>query len=209
MTMAAGAEKGGLLPVTGVLMAGGRSRRMGQAKAFLPGREKTLIEDTLEVMAGLFPEILISGSDPRLSTFGYRALADEMPGRGPLGGLCTVLRAAAHEYVFLAACDLPFFCAEAVRELWRRGREEGPAGALIPMAGGRLHPLHAFYSREILPLLTFNLERGNLKINRIFADAPGMLRVTPFTGEFADFIATNVNTPEEYAEICALPAHNK
>jgi molybdopterin-guanine dinucleotide biosynthesis protein A len=194
-------SKNGMPPVTGAVLAGGRSRRMGQDKAFLPGRKKTLLEDTLDVMAGLFPEVLISGGDQRLSAYGRRVLPDEAPSRGPLSGLCAVLKAASHEYLFLAACDLPLFSAAAVTELWRHVLENPEALAVIPVAAGRLQPLHAFYHRDLLPTLEKNLERENLKLAKIFANEPfaGAFRLVPFTGEPAAAIAANVNTPEEWA----------
>jgi molybdopterin-guanine dinucleotide biosynthesis protein A len=179
---------------------------MGRDKAFLPGREKTLLEDTLKVLSGLFPEVLLSGGDPRLAAYGYRVLADEVPDQGPLGGLCTVLKAAAYDYVFLAACDLPLFSAAAVSELWLRGRETPGALAFIPKTTGLTHPLHAFYHRDLLPALEDNLRRGQLKMRQVFAagSPADVLCLAPFTGELAAAISTNVNTPQEWAAARAL-----
>lgn len=185
-----------MIPATAVLIAGGKSRRMGTDKAFLPGRTRSLWEDITSSLELIFPEVLISGNDPRYSAAGYRVFADEEPGLGPLGGLCRVLREASYPYIFVTACDLPFFNNAAPLALWeaRQG-----ALAVIPKTAECYHPLHAFYHRDLLPVFTENLSQRKLKIITIIQELDdSLVKYVEFDGDLGRSIATNVNTPAEW-----------
>jgi molybdopterin-guanine dinucleotide biosynthesis protein A len=95
--------------ITGLILAGGASRRMGADKAFLEIEGQPLIARVHAVLAPLFAEVLIAAGSPtpERGPFPARALYDETPGQGPLGGLVAGLKVARTPWVFMVACDMP------------------------------------------------------------------------------------------------------
>ena len=107
----------GVEGATGAVLCGGGSRRMGRDKAVIVVAGETLLARAARTLSGVFDEVLVVGREappPGLPPH-VRALADERPGLGPLGGIATALAAAGHEWVFVCACDMPLLDARAKR----------------------------------------------------------------------------------------------
>ncbi|RLA78507.1 MAG: molybdenum cofactor guanylyltransferase [Deltaproteobacteria bacterium] len=151
--------------VSCVILAGGKGRRMGGEKAFVPLRGLPLFEHVYRVCGDLFEEIIIVTNDPDRFT-SYRAiiLKDLIPGIGPLGGLYTGLLTAKNEYCFCAACDLPFLRKELIRYLL--SQREG-YDAVIPSTPDGLHPLLAVYSKGALREMMRVIEDGKSKVSNV------------------------------------------
>lgn len=188
--------------VTGVLLAGGRARRLGGvAKGLLRIEGEPLAARTLRLFARLFADALVVANDPGpYAGLGARVVGDRLAGRGGPGGLHAALHEAATPWVFAAACDMPFVSAAGVALL--AARREGVL-AVIPRFGGRLEPLHALWSRGCLPALESALARGDPSFRLLAGAVP--VRVV----EEADWRAVdpegrafeNVNTPEDAARL--------
>jgi molybdopterin-guanine dinucleotide biosynthesis protein A len=136
--------------LTGVVLAGGESRRMGHDKASLIVCGHPLLRTVVERVAVVTDEVIVASSRhnreewPHLpATF----IEDATPGRGPLAGLQAGLRAARSDHVLLVACDMPFLSLPLLRAL-RDHRPE--CDAFVPRIGSRWHPLHGIYSRSCL-----------------------------------------------------------
>ncbi|ACX51801.1 molybdopterin-guanine dinucleotide biosynthesis protein B [Ammonifex degensii KC4] len=150
-----------MVEATGVVLAGGKSTRLGRNKAFLEYEGEPLIIRVVKTLKQVFPEVIIVG-DPEL----YRDLADRVvsdifPGAGPLAGIHAGLAHASHEVIFVSACDLPF-----VDEKLALGITKYVEGydAAIPCIGGRLEPLFAAYRRTCLEPATRCLQQGRRKV---------------------------------------------
>lgn len=153
------------LPVTGVLLVGGESRRMGTNKAFLKIGESTLGERSLAVLNNVCQEVIISSRQAQpYESFGYPIIIDRIIDKGPLGGLYSILTEAKHDYVFVVACDMPLLNEEGIRSLYEQVEDYD---ALVPRALGRLHPLHAFYHKRILALVEQNILQERLRITEV------------------------------------------
>ncbi|MFP4056685.1 MAG: molybdenum cofactor guanylyltransferase [Candidatus Brocadiia bacterium] len=155
--------------VAGIVLNGGLSRRMGTEKGAIRLGGHSLLERTLDVLAGLFDEVLVVGRPgacpphPALS----QTLADAVPGAGPLGGIVTGLGAMAAPYGFVVACDMPCLDPAVVRrqlEVLRRS----PADAVVPCWDGYWEPLHALYARACLPPARRRLGAGDRRIRSFF-----------------------------------------
>lgn len=97
------------MKITGIILAGGKSRRMGTNKALLDINGIMLIERVAEVLHQTCDEILIAGGDEETyGHLGYPIAPDIFPGCGPLSGIHAGLTASAYEYSFVAACDIPY-----------------------------------------------------------------------------------------------------
>ncbi|HWQ69524.1 MAG TPA: molybdenum cofactor guanylyltransferase [Patescibacteria group bacterium] len=183
--------------MTGIVLAGGKSSRMGANKAFIEFGGKRLIEATVDCLKALFPEVLIIANDPPLYAYlGIEVIPDLIPDSGSLGGIYTGLSAASHPACFFVACDMPFLNAELIKLLVREA--EG-WDAVVPRVRGELQPLHAVYAKSCLPLMKESIDASVLKIARFFPKAkvkiieePALRALDPYLLGFV-----NVNTPLE------------
>lgn len=120
---------------------------MGRDKAFLDWGGRPLALHVARNLATLFTDVFISGDPVRYRRLGLRCVPDA-GGEGPLAGLWASLRAATGNAVFVVACDMPFVSPEAVKALWNRFAARDAA---VPVTSSGLEPLHAFYSRRLMP----------------------------------------------------------
>jgi len=186
--------------VTGVILVGGKSRRMGMDKAFLEVEGTPLFERLLAVFREIFARtVLVGGQAERFARYGLTCHPDIHPGSA-LGGLYTALVHADTPYIFVSACDLPFPSNAVARRLvaLRKGYD-----AVVARGDVGFEPLFALYATRCRDKVRLFLESGNLCIFDLY---PGMnIRVVPMAelarldgGERA-FV--NVNTPEEFRRI--------
>jgi acetylornithine deacetylase/succinyl-diaminopimelate desuccinylase-like protein/molybdopterin-guanine dinucleotide biosynthesis protein A len=153
---------------TGALVAGGRATRMGGvAKGLLRVGGESIAARSLALFRALFDAAIVVANDPApYAGLGAAIVPDLLPGRGAPGGLHAALSAARTEWVFAAGCDMPFLDARAIAFL--AGRRAG-AQAVLVRFGGRLEPLHAFWSRACLPVLDRMLREGEPSLRELAA----------------------------------------
>jgi len=185
--------------VTGILLAGGKSRRMGEDKRFLLIGEQTLFERTLAVLQSIFQTVcvVIAQDSPSLEAE-VPVVRDLVAGCGSLGGLYTGLKQAHTEYVFVVACDMPFLNPTLVR--YMVSLKDKADIVMVRLEQG-LQPTHALYSRRCLPVIEGMLHARQLKIQYLATHpslhtrlvAEGELRKIDHEG--LSFI--NVNTPAD------------
>lgn len=138
--------------VSGAVLVGGRSSRMGTDKASLDpfgqGSMLGIAADAL-LSAGASP-VAIVGSDPtRPLPPTTVAVADEHPDEGPLGGIITALRWSPSDLVVVIACDMPFLTAEPIRGLIRAARSSPASAGILVELDGRPQPLTAIWRRSL------------------------------------------------------------
>jgi molybdopterin-guanine dinucleotide biosynthesis protein A len=160
--------------VTGVVLAGGKSSRMGRDKATLEFDGETLQERAVAVLRECFAEVVVIRQD-------------DVPGLGPIGGLLTALRHLRTEALFLVACDMPFLDAGLIRRM--AGELAGYDAVAIPG-----EPLHAAYSARILPVVEQQIAAGDYAMHRLLSK----LRVKVVEAR----PIVNINTPQELEAAC-------
>jgi molybdopterin-guanine dinucleotide biosynthesis protein A len=144
--------------LTGLLLAGGKSTRMGRDKAWLEFEGEPLAVRTLRVLRSICDEVLVaSGDGKRLADLGAPQVADAIGDAGPLAGIVAGLEAASHELVAVLAVDMPFASAEVFRLL---AASWSGQDAVVPMTARGPEPLHAVYARSAALTLRAALERG-------------------------------------------------
>lgn len=151
---------------TGIILAGGKSTRMGQDKVFIPFQGVPLIERILTIITPLFAEIIIVA--PQVSNFEkypVKAVEDLYPDGGALGGLYTGLYYATNPWVFVTACDTPFLSAKLMGALMKKAED---CQVVIPRTAEGLQPLCALYHKDCLGPIKALLEQGELKIIEFF-----------------------------------------
>jgi len=104
--------------VSAAIMAGGKSRRMGQDKAWLDlGDGRPIVQRVIDVMREVADDVFLVANDERFATLGLRVVPDRFPEGGALGGIATGVGAATHDRVLVAACDMPFLRPDVFRLL--------------------------------------------------------------------------------------------
>jgi molybdopterin-guanine dinucleotide biosynthesis protein A len=155
--------------LTGIVLAGGAGRRLGADKATLPFGGRQLVDLVIERLSVVCDEVIVAcGSSQRrlIAEQNARAVADWRPGEGPLAGLQAGLRAAANPVTLLVACDMPFLNPALLSYL---AHVSDGVEAAVPFLGGHPHPLHAAYSRDVLPVVDMLLERGERRMKALLA----------------------------------------
>lgn len=186
--------------ITGVILIGGKSRRMGKDKAFLQIAGNTLFEQVLAVFKESFDRILLAGDRAeRFAGYALPVFPDIYPGSA-LGGLYTGLWHAETEHIFVSSCDLPFPSREIL--LFLCSHREG-FDAVVPDTVHGFEPLFALYAKTCLGPMKGLLESGN----RCIYDFYPQVRVRYVQDrEIAHLnrdgrAFMNVNTPEEFEKI--------
>jgi len=181
-----------------MILAGGRSARMGRNKALLDFGGRTLIEHLLVRIEGLFKEILLVTDKPEAySSLGVQVVRDRWPQRHPLVGVYSGLAAASTEYGFVFACDMPFLNRDLIT--YMMGLAPG-YDVVVPRHAGGFEPLHAVYGKACLDPIAQSIARDEQIIGffaRVRVRVVDEEEITQFDPEMLSF--SNVNTPEEYA----------
>lgn len=187
--------------VTGVLVAGGKSRRMGQDKRFLKVDGTSLIDRTVDVLEQVFTSIVIALAEPleHWDARGHRVVFDALPDCGSLGGLYSGLVVSPRPWIFAVACDMPFLNPAVIRYMAGLNAEADIVAARL--ASGH-QPMHAFYSRRCVPMFERMAKQGRLKIQDVFSHPDLRIKIVPeseLTALDPNLLSFhNINTPEDF-----------
>ena len=201
------------MDVSGIVLAGGMSRRLGRNKAVEPvggeplirrviGRISQIAEETVVVVAEMEQASALPLPDS------VKVAADIFPGGGSLGGIFTGLSAATGEWGLTVSCDMPFLNIQLFRHMLslRAGVD-----VVVPVLDGRPEPTHAFYSQRCLPYIERQLRADDLKIARFFND----VRVSFVPQEVIDRLDPdhlsffNINTEQDLEQALALVSQGR
>ncbi|MFH1138369.1 MAG: molybdenum cofactor guanylyltransferase [Pseudomonadota bacterium] len=190
------------LPLTGLVLAGGLSRRMGRPKACLDLGGRTLAGWVVDAMSEVCREVVIVTARPvDFLEFKEKVVRDLIPGQGPLGGLATGFFYSSTPWVLAAACDIPFLKADVLRIIGQKALSaRGGPRALAPRTKDGWQPLVAAYSRECLGSVRKILAAGGHKVDdlRFHGVAWESVDAELFRAVDPDLISfLNINTPED------------
>lgn len=155
--------------MTAIILAGGKSTRLGQSKALQAIQGKSLIQWVIDRLAVLSTEIIIvtaHGEEiPCSSPVGIKTVADIYPHRGPLVGIYSGLAASSCSRAIIVGCDTPFL---SVRLLEYMTQVSSAFDVVVPRIEDKVEPLCAIYSRNCLIAIEALLEQNELRISRLF-----------------------------------------
>jgi len=202
-------EESPMRTISGIMLAGGQSSRLGMDKSFVNVNGQSLIEQIAAKLTRLSDDVIIVTNSPeKYDHLEARLVGDIYPGKGALGGIYSGLRAAANTYSLVVACDMPFLDLNLLRYmiLLARGHD-----VIIPKIRGFLEPLHALYSKSCLEPIDRLLAQGGLKIIDFFSE----VRVRYVEEEEVDIFDPqhlsffNVNTLSDLEEMKKMARRDK
>ncbi len=191
------AQGGYTKPITSILLAGGRSARLGRDKAFLQVNGQFLIERILRRLGQISEEtIIVANEVDRYEQFEGIVITDVSPGKGALGGIFSGLTRASNHHSLVVACDMPFLNVSLLRYMQGLAADYD---VVIPRVGGLTEALHAIYSKNCLPFIERQLQMGDLRIVHFFPQVRVRYveqeEIETFDPEHLSFL--NINSQED------------
>lgn len=155
--------------LTAIILAGGKSKRMGENKALVPFLGKSLIQYAIDLALKFTDDILISANTRDLDQFGFQVIPDIADVKAPLAGIHSGLRASATDWNLVLTCDMPNVSKEVIRMLLYSLDDN--LRMVVPSHNGFIEPLCGFYHKRILPVMESNMTIGKLSL----LDLPGQV----------------------------------
>ena len=190
------------IPMTGIILAGGKSSRMGKDKALLPFGKYTVLEHLGSLFGSIFEQTLMVVGDRTkyLSLDLPKGLffEDLVKNRGPLGGLSTGFAYADYPHCFVATCDMPLIHEPFIRGMIQNWKAQTWDALCVQNAEGRWEPFPAIYKRENRSLVRILLDLGHLSMARFLEVISVDCWAMP--AEYRD-VMVNMNTPAEYEAV--------
>ncbi len=186
--------------LSAIVLAGGRSSRMGTPKALLPFDDEPLIVHIVRALRRQFDEVVVVAAPGQvLPSFEANVVHDDVAYQGPVGGICYGLQAAAGEFGFVTSCDSAFLNPGLISYLLSLRHDYD---VVVPHWEDRYQPLFAVYRKTVVPLLQAQLANGELrpihlldKVRTRHVTEDEVRRFDPCGESFF-----NMNRPEDYAE---------
>jgi molybdenum cofactor guanylyltransferase len=180
--------------ISGIVLAGGKSSRMGTDKGLMKFMDKPMISPVISAALAVTNEILIVSNNPSYKILGYKVVGDIIKDCGPMGGIYTGMIMSQTDYHLVLSCDIPFINPEILEKL--KSQINGHYDAYIPLQNGKEHPLCGIYHRSCLKVFYKALLNGNFKMK----DALKRLKVqyVDIDLDFWEMVLANINTKEEF-----------
>lgn len=152
------------MQITGIILAGGQSTRMGTDKALLQINDKTLLENAIEICRPVCSEILISSGNPEHKKFGYQIVPDEIKNCGPIGGIYSCLKKSETLWNLVLSVDALFVTSEFLQYL---ALQKDKFEAVIPKHPGGVEPLVSLYNKNALFAFEVQIRKHDYKMQNL------------------------------------------
>lgn len=152
------------MQITGIILAGGLSSRMGTDKAMLQINGKSLLEKSLELCKPICHDILISSNNPKHRKSGFSLIPDEIKNCGPLGGIYSCLKKSETDWNLVISVDSIFVTSDFITFLIFK---TGIVDAVVPFHKNGKEPLIALYHKNCLPAIQEKLDLKDFKMHHL------------------------------------------
>ncbi len=182
--------------ITGIILAGGKSSRMGTDKGLLKLSSKPFIQYSIDALQPLVSEIIIVSDNPDYNAFGYKRIEDDIKNAGPVSGIYSGLKASLSSFNLVLSCDIPLIKTEILQELIN-GVDD--VSEIIQIeSNGKAMPLIALYKKDCENTFYRVLQSGERRLRF----AVNQCKVKSILLNANAYNTTmNVNTKEELKQI--------
>lgn len=194
--------------IGGIVLAGGKSCRMGADKGSIQLDGCALVELAARKLGEWCTEVVISANDPTYARYGYRLVQDIYPSHGPMSGLYSALLELDYPHSVVLAADMPLFPSAWLGYLIS---ESNGHEIVLPIGpGGFPEPLSGVYPRIVLPEIAYCLENGLLAMQALLQRFPvRCVRVPSGENISQEDAFLNVNTPKELEKLASWGYHTR
>lgn len=176
---------------TAVILAGGKSSRMGEDKGLILIDGKPMVQHLVNLFDEVGMQSIIIANNQDYNEFGKEVFNDIHQDKGPIGGLHSAFMNSDSNTIFVASCDTPFITSDLVRVLVNNYDNN----ICIPKQSGKTHPLIGLYPRSVLKTIENQIENSNHKIMDLINQVD--TNVIDVTSDFDEDIFRNLNTKND------------
>ena len=183
-----------------IILAGGKSRRMGFDKQQLEIAGETIVHKQIHHLHQYFYEVIVVSNRPDLyQDVPVQVVRDDYLGQGPLAGIHAGLQATRADYGFVLACDMPHWDLDYLAYQFKLANQGGHLLVASQDSQGQIYPFHALYSKQLLSPLAQYLEAGQRRVQSFILDQDACLikqEAYPRKVDFSDLFIT-LNQPDD------------
>lgn len=184
--------------ITGIILAGGKSSRMGTDKGFLMLNDKSFMQHSIDALKPLVSEIIIVSNNPDYDAFGLNRINDSIENAGPLAGIYSGLEESKTDYNLVLSCDIPLINSDILKQLILV--IDDVSEVIQIESNNRKMPLIALYKKSCITTFKNLLNQGKRKLQ--FAVNQCCVKSVSIN-ENEDLFTTNVNTKDELKQLKA------
>jgi molybdopterin-guanine dinucleotide biosynthesis protein A len=169
---------------------------MGRDKAMIEVNGRILLDQALDILQPHVDDLLVIGDPAKYGHVGPFVIADDIAGVGPLGGIITAMRYAAHDRLLVLACDMPHV-TPPLFELLKAGLDKGST-AYVPACDGRMEPLAAAYHRRCRTAFEALVAKGTWKVSDALEEVKATyVQICPGEEGWPQDLFHNINAPSD------------
>jgi molybdopterin-guanine dinucleotide biosynthesis protein A len=184
--------------ITGIILCGGNSKRMGKNKALQPLGNLKLIEHILITVKKVCSEIIISTNSSDLEFLPYKKVKDKFQNIGPIAGIYSTLSESETIDNIIVNCDTPFISGEFLEFLI--SASEG-YDLVLPVFNQHIQSLTGYFNKSVLPKIGKEIELQHYKPIQMFKTFNlNLVNIDNTHSFFKDYLLFNINTENEYKE---------
>jgi molybdopterin-guanine dinucleotide biosynthesis protein A len=178
--------------ITGIILAGGKSSRMGTDKGFLLLDEKPFVQYSIDALKPLVSEIMIVSDNSDYDIFGLKRINDSFKNAGPVAGIYSGLKASSNEYNLILSCDIPLITSQILQKLI--DNIDNDFQIIQVESQGKSMPLIAIYKKEVWNIFNTILKNGERRLRVAIKSCKSKNIILEKEYEFSTM---NVNTQNE------------
>ena len=183
--------------ITGIILAGGKSSRMGRDKGLCLLGGKPMISYAVRVLEPFSRSLVVGANEDAYEQLGYPVIRDLFPGIGPIGGIYSCLSACRTKGAFVLSCDMPLLGGDLIAHIL--AHREG-VQAVVPCFRGRPEPLCAYYRQDASRVFLQSIENGNYKLQDVIGKLKTRhLDIDPALPFYREDLFTNLNSEVDLA----------
>ncbi len=182
--------------ITGIILAGGKSSRMGTDKGLLMLNGKAFIQSSIDALKPLVSEIIIVSDNPDYDAFGYKRVQDVIKNAGPVAGIYAGLEASITNFNLILSCDIPLVNSEILKKLV--AAIDGNTQIIQIESEGKSMPLIALYKKEVGTVFKVFLKQNEKRLRKAIK---GCTHKNIVLNKKEAYCTLNVNTQDELKAI--------
>lgn len=182
------------MELTGIILAGGMSSRMGQDKGLMQFRGKQMVQYSIDLLSQFTSHILISSNNPLYNQFNLPVIADIYKNCGPIGGLHASLLATTTKWNIILSCDAPYVDPKLFQSMLKMIADQD---AIVPKREKGFEPLFGIYNRKLSPFLEEKIKMLDYKLQKILKERDITLFDTTDLQTLIPNLFSNINSPED------------